>query len=42
MDNLNPEFVTTIDVAYRFEENQLFLLEVYDADDMSQLNNFKK
>ena len=39
LDNLNPEFVATIDVAYHFEENQKFLLEVYDADDMNQLQN---
>ena len=42
LDNLNPEFVTTIDVAYQFEENQKFLLEVYDADDMNQLQNLSK
>ena len=42
LDNLNPEFVTTIDVAYFFEENQNFILDVYDADDMDQLQNLKK
>ena len=39
LDNLNPEFVTTIDVAYFFEENQNFVLDVYDADNMDQLQN---
>lgn len=39
LDNLNPQFVSTIDVAFAFEENQQFLLEVFDADDMNQLHN---
>ena len=39
LDSMNPEFVTSIDVEYRFEENQKFIIEVYDADDMNQLNN---
>lgn len=42
LDNLNPEFVKTIDVAYRFEENQKFVVEVYDADDMNQISDLSK
>ena len=37
LDSLNPEFVTTLDVNYRFEESQKFVVEVYDADDMNNL-----
>ena len=40
-DNLNPDFVTAIEVDYFFEEQQNFTLEVYDADDMTQLTNLK-
>ena len=42
LDNLNPEFVTTIDVNYHFEESQNFQVDVYDADDMDQLANLQK
>ena len=41
-DNLNPEFVTNLQVDYFFEENQKFLIEVYDADDHKDLMNLKK
>ena len=40
-DNLNPEFVTPIDADYFFEESQDFRVEVYDADDINQLDNFQ-
>jgi len=42
LDNLSPEFVTTIQVDYHFEEQQTFQLDVYDADDMNQINNLQK
>jgi len=42
LDNLNPEFVTAIEVDYHFEESQNFQLDVYDADDMNQLQNLSK
>ena len=38
-DNLNPEFVTPIEVDFFFEENHSFLVEIYDADDHTNLNN---
>lgn len=38
-DNLDPEFVTSITVDYYFEEQQNMILEVYDADDASNLMN---
>lgn len=41
-DNLNPEFMEGIDVTFFFEENQKFEVEVYDADDLTQLKNLKK
>ena len=41
-DNLNPEFVTAIDVTFLFEENQNYLVEVYDADDLNEISNLKK
>lgn len=42
LDNLNPQFVTTIQVDYKFEESQNFQIDVYDADDMNMLNNLSK
>lgn len=36
-DNLNPAFVTTINMDYYFEVQQNMIIEVYDADDASQL-----
>lgn len=38
-DNLNPDFVTSIQVDYLFEESQTFLLQAWDMDDRSQENN---
>ena len=38
-DSLNPEFVTPIEADFFFEENHQFLIEVYDADNMQNLNN---
>eukprot|EP00356_Strombidium_inclinatum_P004089 CAMPEP_0170501502 /NCGR_PEP_ID=MMETSP0208-20121228/38493_1 /TAXON_ID=197538 /ORGANISM="Strombidium inclinatum, Strain S3" /LENGTH=49 /DNA_ID=CAMNT_0010780087 /DNA_START=220 /DNA_END=369 /DNA_ORIENTATION=+ len=38
-DNLNPSFVTAIDVDFYFEEAHKFKLEVYDVDDMTQKSN---
>jgi hypothetical protein len=32
-DNLDPQFVTSFEVDYMFEETQTFLIEVYDMDD---------
>ena len=32
-DNLNPEFVTNIEVDYLFEDTQTFIIEAYDMDD---------
>ena len=36
-DNLNPDFVTPIEVDFLFEENQKFIMKVYDADDGEKL-----
>lgn len=38
-DTLNPEFVEIIEVDFFFEETQKFVLEVYDADDATQIQN---
>ena len=38
-DNLNPDFVTKVEVDYYFEENQSFLIEAYDMDDNTDPNN---
>ena len=35
MDNLNPKFVTSFSVEYRFEEKQRFRIKAYDIDDFS-------
>ena len=39
-DNLNPVFVSEVSVEFHFEEQQRFLVKVYDADDGTDLNNF--
>ena len=41
-DCLNPVFIQAIDVTFSFEENQLFLVEVYDADNLDQLSDLSK
>jgi hypothetical protein len=33
MDNLNPEWVKSFDVPFKFEEKQLFKAIVYDVKD---------
>lgn len=40
MDNLNPTWVKSFDVQYHFEKRENYKAEVYDVDDMSNLNNF--
>jgi hypothetical protein len=41
-DNLNPEFVQSIVTDYFFENQQNMLVEIFDADDASQINNLSK
>ena len=36
MDNLNPKFIKSFTVEYRFEERQKFKVAVYDVDDFSE------
>jgi Ca2+-dependent lipid-binding protein len=38
-DNLNPKWVQAIECKFSFEENQQFMIELYDADDGNNLNN---
>ena len=40
MDNLAPAWVKSFDVQYHFEKRENFKVEVYDVDDMNNLNNF--
>ena len=40
-DNLNPDFVQTIEVDFFFEETQKFIFEVYDKDNETQITNLK-
>jgi hypothetical protein len=42
MDNLNPVFVTEINMDYLFESQQLMVAEVYDCDDARTLANLSK
>jgi hypothetical protein len=42
MDNLNPVFVTEINMDYLFESQQNMLVEVYDCDDATTIANLKK
>lgn len=41
VDNLNPKFVTTVNVDYYFELQQNLRIDVYDADDATNLQNLK-
>ena len=41
-DSLNPDFVTAVNIDYFFEEQQNIRVDVYDADDATQLNNLNK
>lgn len=41
-DSLNPVFVTSINIDYYFEQQQSLRVDVYDADDASQLSNLSK
>ena len=41
-DSLNPVFVTSITVDYYFEQQQNLRVDVYDADDATQLSNLSK
>lgn len=36
-DNLSPTWIKNIDVDYLFEEQQNFMVEVYDVDDPNKL-----
>jgi len=36
-DNLSPVWIKSLDVDYMFEEQQTFLVEVYDVDDPNRL-----
>ena len=38
-DNLNPQFVTAINVDYFFEQSQTFRVDVYDADHVDNLDD---
>lgn len=40
MDNLDPTWVKSFDVQYHFEQRENYKVEVYDVDDMNNLNNF--
>lgn len=39
-DNLNPEFIQTVETQYHFETMERFRVEVYDCDDTADINNF--
>ena len=41
-DNLNPEFVTEILTDYFFEEQQNFVIEVYDVDDANVMHDLRR
>jgi hypothetical protein len=40
-DNLNPEFVTEVVIDYFFESQQTLLVEVYDADDATNITKLQ-
>ena len=41
-DNLNPHWVQAIECKFSFEDNQQFVVEIYDADDGNNLNDLSK
>lgn len=41
-DNLNPVWVTSIDVDYYFEVSQNMIAGVYDVDDIQKLHDLTK
>ena len=41
-DSLDPKWVTAITVDYFFEKQQDFMVEIYDADDATNLHNLSK
>lgn len=41
-DNLNPQFLTTVNIDYFFEQQQNLRLDIYDADDATALQNLAK
>jgi len=41
-DSLNPKWVKNIIVDYYFEMQQLFSVEVYDADDINKLKDLSR
>jgi len=41
-DSLDPKWVQSIEVDYFFEEQQIFLLKVYDVDEGDNLQNLNK
>ena len=40
MDNLNPAWVKSFDVQYHFEQRENYKVEVYDVDDLKNLQKF--
>jgi hypothetical protein len=40
MDNLSPAWVKSFDVQYHFEQRENYKVEVYDVDDLKNLQNF--
>jgi len=42
MDNLNPVFVTEVNMDYLFESQQLMVAEVYDCDNATTIGNLSK
>lgn len=41
-DTLNPDFVTQIKVDFHFEEQQKFQIDIYDADNMMELEDTRR
>ena len=41
-DSASPDFVQAIEVDFLFENSDLFMIEVYDVDDETNLNNLSK
>jgi hypothetical protein len=39
-NSLNPEWIKSFDVPYKFEVHQLFKIIVYDVDDFQNLTNW--
>jgi hypothetical protein len=42
MDNLNPQWVKSFDLHYKFEKREFYRVDVYDVEDFENPNQLDK